>query len=476
MLTAFPPGCHAKRGRTVAPEPFRGIAVSSRRLCIFNLTDNFHPFFLATARTLEREGIDVRFLNFWPGELVSLRKNGAGDKILDWKSGFLDRQEPVRDAELDRWIGYDPRYLAMPAAAKPAERERFRLAAQYLRPAFRHVLKHNAIDAVFFWNGYRFPEPLLLDVCRELNLPVLFGENGFFGHTMQIDPEGINAACSLRRRPAEAWRGCDPAREPRFAKFLETGGNLPPEGTPLPPIAKVDRAERLESLMKPFVTERALYSKLVRKSPFQGMADNRRIERLKRERPSSKATPLPRKYLFLPLQVHDDTQIVIHSPWVASMEAMVEEVKKAHAALGLDHGLVVKEHPVDLGRYDYTEYARRSGTTWLWDYPLDTVMNGADVVITVNSSVGIEAVVRGKPVVTLGNALYNIPGVVHHAPNAAALPGAIRAALDTPPDTAFRHEVLCRLRFADMVDASWGRPTDRGVTAAAARIRSLLGW
>lgn len=450
--------------------------MSPKRLCIFNLTDNFHPFFLAVAKTLEQQSFDVRFLNFWPGEFTSLRKNGAADRVLDWKTGFLDRREAVADAELDGWIGFDPRYLALSPADRPAERERFRVAAEYLRPTFRHVLKSNKIDAVFFWNGYRFPEPILLDVCRELKLPVLFGENGFFGHTMQIDPEGINAACSLCRRPTDQWRGMSPAAEPRFGKFLETGGNLPPAGTPLPPLAKVESGERVESILKPFLTERAIYAKLARKNPFRGLLDNRRIDKVKRERPSSRNAVLPEKYLFLPLQVHDDTQIVIHSPWVPSMEAMVEEVKKAHAALGLPHALVVKEHPVDLGRYDYTDYARRSGTLWLWDYPLDTVMNRADVVITVNSSVGIEAIVRGKPVVTLGNALYNIPGIVHHAPNAAALPGAIKAALETPVDTAFRHEFLCRLRFADMVDASWGKPTDTGVAAAAGRIRQQLGW
>jgi capsular polysaccharide export protein len=172
--------------------------------------------------------------------------------------------------------------------------------------------------------------------------------------------------------------------------------------------------------------------------------------------------------------VHDDTQIVIHSPWVHTMEQMVQAVVRAREQLGLPHHIVVKEHPVDVGRSDYSSLANVPNLVWLWDYPLDKVMTGADCVITVNSSVGIEAVVRGLPLVTLGNAIYNVEGIAHHAASEQELPACIAAALSQPPDKSFREEFLCRLRFHDLIDAHWARPTDHGVENAAARIVRML--
>jgi capsular polysaccharide export protein len=53
-----------------------------------------------------------------------------------------------------------------------------------------------------------------------------------------------------------------------------------------------------------------------------------------------------------------------------------------------------------------------------------------DLVITINSTVGIEAIDAGIPVITLGQAFYSFPGVVAgHCEEVKVLPGLIGEAL-----------------------------------------------
>src|SRR5690606_11472626 len=66
----------------------------------------------------------------------------------------------------------------------------------------------------------------------------------------------------------------------------------------------------------------------------------------------------------------------------------------------------------------------------------------AALVITINSTVGIEALLLGRPVLTLGNAFYNIDGLVSHADNVAQLREVVSAPGQAPFDPGLvRHFV-----------------------------------
>ena len=47
----------------------------------------------------------------------------------------------------------------------------------------------------------------------------------------------------------------------------------------------------------------------------------------------------------------------------------------------------------------------------------EELIKNARLVITLNSTVGIEALLFGKPVITLADACYNVDGLVRHANN-----------------------------------------------------------
>ena len=255
---------------------------------------------------------------------------------------------------------------------------------------------------------------------------------------------------------------------------MEKKGNLPLTGTRLPPLICPSPFQRLKQGLKPFLTQRNLYARIPRTAhPLSFFLEQLRIKMRRAWLPSTRNVKLPERFLFIPFQVHDDTQIIVHSPWVNSMECLIREVLEAKSRLNLPHKLVVKEHPVDVGRYDYTRLQKMSELVWLRDFPLEEILTKTDCVITVNSSVGIEALVYGKPVVTLGEAFYNVKAMAHAALKREDLAPAIMAALEEPGDPHLREAFLCRLRFQDLVDASWRCPTDRGVTNAAERILSM---
>jgi len=54
------------------------------------------------------------------------------------------------------------------------------------------------------------------------------------------------------------------------------------------------------------------------------------------------------------------------------------------------------------------------------------------LVILNNSTVGIEALVFYKTVLTLGNAYYNLPGITYHLQNKEELRSLIQSALENP--------------------------------------------
>src|SRR5690606_17680660 len=123
---------------------------------------------------------------------------------------------------------------------------------------------------------------------------------------------------------------------------------------------------------------------------------------------------LPDKYVFLPLQVEDDTQILLNSSF-SGMDELMRVVYPAVISMN-NYKLVVKEHPHDWGRHNQSTLRERyPKAIWLQKYPTEQVITGADIVVTVNSSVGVEALLLNKKVITLGKCFYDVDGVAWKA-------------------------------------------------------------
>lgn len=250
-----------------------------------------------------------------------------------------------------------------------------------LREALTHELSFFSPDITIVYNGSLYPESVLGDVSAERRR--VFVEAGFFPGTLQIDPKGLNAANSV-------------PRDPTFYLSLET--DFAKDGLP--------------------------------------QAVNNR----KSKTSSGAEVQLNPGYVFVPFQVPSDMQVTVHSPWIRNMEMFLDAVLAA-AERNPEETFVIKEHPSfkrsvrDLRpAHPRVIFANHNVTS-------DLIQN-ARVVVTLNSTVGIEALLYERPTITLGNACYNIEGLVLHAPNDDALDKALRESKNWSPGADLRQQFI----------------------------------
>lgn len=144
--------------------------------------------------------------------------------------------------------------------------------------------------------------------------------------------------------------------------------------------------------------------------PWRRQAAWRRLARVAR---------WPGPVFVLPLQLEGDYQIRLHSPF-ASLGEAIGRVIGSFAAHAPRHALLaVKGHPLDNGLTGWGRLARRHAAAagvadrlaWLPELPFGPVLATAAGVVTVNSTAGLQALREGKPVVVLGEAIYDLPGL-----------------------------------------------------------------
>lgn len=255
---------------------------------------------------------------------------------------------------------------------------------------FYNYITSKHIDLVCVWNGSLIPLAAATIIAKKLGKKTLYFENGYLPGTTVVDPKGVNNHNSLVGLSKS---------------FYET--------------VEIDEA-KLEKIRK----ERPVARTIKRKW----------YDRLKlsNQSPEHDAVSLPEHYILIPLQVHDDTQILLHSPNIKSMDQLVDcvttAVEQYNICSDIPISIVVKAHPSDSGRIDYSKIeqtCRKKKALFLRYYPTQTLIKQAAGIITINSTVGIEALIQHKPVITLGNAFYNVPGIVHHVDDPKMLPDMI---------------------------------------------------
>jgi capsular polysaccharide export protein len=128
-----------------------------------------------------------------------------------------------------------------------------------------------------------------------------------------------------------------------------------------------------------------------------------------------------RKFVLFPLQLTGDFQIRAHSPFRSMREAALYVLQSFAAHAPEDLLLVVKEHPLDASWRSWPAHIRRharrlgiEGRVLCLDGgELDRLSASAVGMVCVNSTCGTLALDSGTPVVVLGEAVYDVPGITH---------------------------------------------------------------
>ncbi|KAF1017864.1 MAG: capsular biosynthesis protein [Burkholderia sp.] len=124
-------------------------------------------------------------------------------------------------------------------------------------------------------------------------------------------------------------------------------------------------------------------------------------------------------YYLFPLQLNSDAQIVVHSPFEGVREAIDYVVRSFARHASRDAMLLIKNHPLDTGVIEYQRFAlsiaRKAGIVerirFINSGHLPTLLERARGVVVVNSTVGLSALHHKRPLIALGAAIYNMPGL-----------------------------------------------------------------
>ncbi|MBC7139998.1 MAG: capsular biosynthesis protein [Defluviimonas sp.] len=158
-------------------------------------------------------------------------------------------------------------------------------------------------------------------------------------------------------------------------------------------------------------------------------------------------------FLFVPLQVPDDSQMRLFAGWAGSLDGFVAALGEAARALPQGWQLRVKEHPsarVSLAP-QIAAAAMASGGRIVTDNATDSFaqLAASRGVVTINSSMGLQAFFHDKPVIATGRAFWAQPGLVTVAGSAEALCAALAGAGTLAFDATFR------ARFMNWLDRDY---------------------
>jgi capsule polysaccharide modification protein KpsS len=112
-------------------------------------------------------------------------------------------------------------------------------------------------------------------------------------------------------------------------------------------------------------------------------------------------------YLFFPLQVSTDQQVLVNYDG-GSIYAAIDEAINYAKSLGLD--LYIREHPAEANKNQVREYLIKqlaiNPFLHVTQATVTDLITGCDEVITINSTVGLESRINCKPVKFIGKSFY----------------------------------------------------------------------
>lgn len=364
---------------------------SNRRTFLF-LQGHASPLFARTADKLEERGHRCLRINFNLGDWIFWRRPGATayrgrlDTLPAYIERFID-EENVTDIVL---LG-EERPVHRPAVVAAARRD----------------LPVYAVDM-----GYFRPDWLTVEL----------GGSGCNSH-FPVDPAAIRAAASRLPEPDCAPRyGHSFLRESLYDLLY----NLP---------------NVFGWFVFPHYRWHALDHPLAEYGGWLLRLARARRRALEATAVETRMIAGPSRFFLFPLQLETDFQIRAHSPFHSLRQAVDMVLDSFAEAAPPDAELLFKLHPLDNGLRAWPEQiAKAAAVRGLSDRVhfidggnLDALIGASRGVVTVNSTVGFQAIRAGRPVRTLGVALYDIDGLTDRRPLAAFW------SQPKPPD-----EKLCR--------------------------------
>ena len=307
----------------------------------------------------------------------------------------------------------------------------------YLKRAFsfekwlRRIWEESPPDFVVIWNGMWHYEKISKKIAIEKNITIIFMENGYFPNTAHIDPIGINAEAEIvDKNDKDLLSNCD---EEELLSFIEEMRNS---------FSELKRYSQESDLTNSLSLSRFIFFILelvICDIPFIGLEFVSKllilIKPKKNKHLMQSKGVLPKNYVFLPLQVTTDSQLILNSPWIKTPHHFITVIKESFKKIDPNIALVIKEHPMEDPRISFNDLSKKfPNIYWASSYPLEELIKKAKLIVNINSSVGFQSLLFGKPVVCLGKALYAREGLAYICHKEEDLDKTLKKALESKPN------------------------------------------
>jgi capsular polysaccharide export protein len=270
---------------------------------------------------------------------------------------------------------------------------------------------------ILIWNGHKFQDNVLRLVNQHFKIPIGYFENGVLPNSTTLDFVGINALNSVPRNPDF------------FSRFLST---------PTPEWFIVGRQYKTQTAVQ---------------------------------------FTAPARYILVPFQKERDSQILENSQWIRSMPSLVAAVTHAlDLCNDKDIHVVFRPHPNDNHKHTALINTIKAHPRMHWDssMPLDKALRHAEAVITINSSVGMEAILLSKKVILLGDAFYDIPGLSLKANNPTEFVHVLNHLQHFDVQEPLRSQFITYLQQDYVVKGSWNKLNSEHIKSVQQKIEPYL--
>lgn len=229
----------------------------------------------------------------------------------------------------------------------------------------RRIAK-TAPDFMVGWNGNGPHFIFLMKVAAKIsNLPIFHVERGLLPDTLVFDPQGVN-----------------------FKSYIS--------GSFLPLITNDERA-----IARKYIEQFSTQGKTI----VGADADNS----LSREDVLKHIGLAPTsRYIFFPMQIEGDSNIILNSPIYKKMVEVIEDLKHTSRRTGIK--VVCRPHPEN--KITLSELkARFPSITFDNSLHLHTMLKHSVANIIINSTVGLESILLQRPTIALGHSVYSGKGI-----------------------------------------------------------------
>ena len=383
-------------------------------IAICGLISNHYYLFRSLAEYLRRNGHIVFYIEPDYSGGVCLFHNHES-----YMSSHRYKQKGITQLpSIDAAIQYDLAKIDYETKdEKERERKKYRLSKDAGRKAlfYQSTFRRNHIELVLVWGGVAIDTGVALTVAHSIGIETIVFEKGLFPYTLQIDTAGVNARNSqkIQLNINQPTAVSSPISLKQYRDMVCQSWTFHHALTTIPKYRKIFyllyEHQYLEVINR-FMDKIYFHKK---ENTFSYKQEYQLTDPGEQESEQS----LPEKFIFIPMQVEDDSQLLLNATWIRNNESLIAAVFRALENTKQSIPVVIKPHPSEYRRTDYVQLQRKYPRLIFSRAGTIELIKKSSLIITINSTVGFEGLIFQKPVIVLGKALYSEIDMIERADN-----------------------------------------------------------